>query len=291
MALSTSSYFSNSIVGIPQVAGEGVDIYASDTNPKFAIGTKFERQDGSVFRYAAFGGACTAGQVLACVTTDIGFAGVTSAIVSTSSTYQIPVEPVGIYPNGIGSRFMVINTSTANGIAVAHTYRGGYITIGAHKNDGIYVAGQTYRIKDSTAAGTPAAGLMRLDLYDKLLATITTSAFISVAGSKFNDLSPADDSVANSLAIPVGVAMNVQSNGTFGWVQSKGPVGVQLDVEAGGSSAGYLAVLGTSGLGTVIAVANLMTSGASLIPATPLIGVVLSAASSTCTAIVDLMLE
>ena len=291
MAISTSSYFSNSIVGIPQVAGESVDIYANDSAPRFAIGTKFERQDGSVFRYSYFANACTAGQVMASVTTDIGFAGVTSAFVSTSSTYQMVNEPVGTYPNGVGSRYIVINTATASALAAAGQYKGGYLTVGAHKNDGIYVANQTYRIKNSTATGTPASGLLRFELYDKLLATITTSAFLSVAGSRYNGLTPADDTIASAVAVPAGVAMNTMTATYFGWVQTRGPVGVILDVEAAGSSAGYLAVLGTSGLGSIIAVANLQTSGASLIPAMLPIGVCMSAASSTTTCIVNLSIE
>ena len=290
MTISTSSYFSNSIVGIPQVAGELVDVYASDATPKFALGTKFERQDGAVFRYAHFAGACTAGQVLASATTDVSFVSVSSSVISTSSTYQMYTEPLGVYPNGIGSRFIIIQTSAGNASAVANQYRGGYLTVSPHKNDGVYVAGQTYRVKGSTLPGNPVAAgssLMRLELYDKLIATITTSAFIGVAGSKFNDLTPADDTIASGIAVVAGVAMNVQQAGYFGWVQSKGPVGIQLDVEAAGCSAGYLAVLGTNNIGSVIAVANLQTSGASLIPSQPIIGIVMSVCSSTQTAVVD----
>ena len=292
MAISTSSYFSNSIVGLPQVAGEGVDVYATDTAPKFAIGTKFERQDGCVFRYAHFAAACTAGQVMASAASDTGYCTLSSSIISTSSTYQVPVEPVGVYPNGIGSRYILIQTATASISAAANQYAGGYITIGAHKNDGVYVAGQTYRIRGNlvpTVSG--ASSLLRFSLYDKLIATIPTSAFITVAGNRHNDLAPADDTVANALSVPAGVAMNVQAAGNFGWVQTRGPAGVQLDANATGTSAGYIAVLGTGNLGSVLAVAGLMTSTGAIVNGIPYIGVVMAASSANQTTIVDLKIE
>ena len=88
MAISTSSYFSNSLVGVPQVGGEIIsDIYATDTNPKIAIGTKFERQDGAVFRYAHFASQTSAGQVVASVASDICLASTTSAAVTPAAAY------------------------------------------------------------------------------------------------------------------------------------------------------------------------------------------------------------
>ena len=67
MAVSSSSYFSNSIVGQPQV-GADIDIYESSTSPKYAVGFGFTRADGCKYRYAHFGATTNRGVM---VSTDL----------------------------------------------------------------------------------------------------------------------------------------------------------------------------------------------------------------------------
>ena len=67
MAVSSSSFFSNAIVGTPQV-GADIDVYGSSTSPKFAVGFGFTRADGSKYRYSHFGAATNRGL---CVSTDV----------------------------------------------------------------------------------------------------------------------------------------------------------------------------------------------------------------------------
>ena len=282
MAISTSTYFSNSLVGVPQVAGEFVDVLESTANPKFAVGTKFERQDGAVFRYAHFGAACTGGQVLCTVNTDVSYVQLTSSVISTSSTYQQNVEPIGVYPNGIGSRFIalssVIKTCTNN------DYTGGYIVASPHKNDGVYVnsTGVTYRIKKSDATTTSSPYYTKFELYDKLVATIPTSALISIAGNKFSDIAPGTAAaVGNNL--PAGVATRNQTADYFGWVQTRGIGGVLIEGAAGGS-AGDIAVLSTGMVGGAQVVALATTLGV----AKNILGTLVQASSGSTFGLIDI---
>ena len=62
MAVSSSSYFNNAIVGQPQVGGD-VDITETHTSPKYAVGQLWTRSDGAKFAYAHFGATTTQGRL------------------------------------------------------------------------------------------------------------------------------------------------------------------------------------------------------------------------------------
>jgi hypothetical protein len=278
MAISTTSYFSNSLVGVPQVAGD-VDVLATHATPRFALGTKFERQDGAVFRYAHFGAACTGGQIMCPVTSETSYAQVTSAVISTSTTYQSPGDPIGTLPNGIGSRYLVLTVITAT----AHQYSGGYIVATNHKDDGVQTAayGVTYRIKDNTATTTASPYNAKFELYDQLVATLTTSAFVSIAGSKFNDLVPGKSAAATA-NLPAGVATRTQAAAAYGWVQTRGLVGVLTEGASAGSS-GDLALLSSGMAGAVVPLATGTTLGA----LKTIVGIIAQASSGSTFGIVD----
>lgn len=255
MAISTSTYFSNSLVGVPQVAGD-VDVLATHSTPRFAVGTKFERQDGAIFRYAHFGAACTGGQIMCPVTSETTYNTVTSAVMSTSTTYQSAGDPIGVLPNGIGSRYLVLTVITAT----ANQYAGGYVVATNHKDDGVQQDGYgvCYRIKSNTATTTSTPYYAKFELYDQLVATIGTSAFITIAGSKYHDLVPGKAAAATA-NLPAGVATRKQAAAAFGWVQTRGIGGCLIEAAAGGS-AGDIAVLSTgmAGGATVLALGTTM---------------------------------
>ena len=221
MSLSTTSYFSNSLVGVPQVAGENVDIYASDSAPKFAIGTKFERQDGAVFRYAHFAGAASQGQLLATIVSDstVGWA-TTNTCIAPSSTYQMPDEQGGVYPGSLGSRYVIINST-----ATVNTYAGAYLITVASTG-----RGYQYRIRGNSATGTPATGNIRVQLYDQLQAAVAGTTGWIIVGCKYNDLTICPVSTADGI-IPAGIKCvgTTSSTNTWGWIQTKGIAGVISD--------------------------------------------------------------
>lgn len=63
MAISTTGYFSNAIVGQPQ-AGADIDIHEVNSTPKFALGFGFTRSDGNKYRYVQLSAATSAGTLV-----------------------------------------------------------------------------------------------------------------------------------------------------------------------------------------------------------------------------------
>lgn len=266
MAISTSSYFSNSIVGIPQVAGEGVDLYESTQNPRFALGTKFERQDGCVFRYAQFSTAATAGRLMSSTEADISVAYATSnTCTAPTSTYQMPQETVGVYPGAIGSRYLIsaVTGSAANSLA------GAYLSIVAGPG-----LGYTYRIRSNTASGTPATGVCRLELYDAIKVAVTAASYVTVRGCKYNDL--ADATTASNVV--AGVNLSAKTASYFGWIQTRGIIGVYT---ADLLTIGQTVSISSAGAGAVAGWIYGTTGGTYLTNTQPIVGYVATVGTNT----------
>ena len=296
MAISTTSYFSNSIVGVPNIAGELVDVYSKSSTPKFALGTKFERQDGAVFRYAYFAAATSAGHIVASISTDTSFVMMTSGAVAPSSTYQMPNEQPGVYPGAVGSRYIVTGGSGCPNLlagvvalsATANQFAGSYLTIVSSNVAG--AQGYTYRVRSNTVTGTPATGLTRFELYDPLVTAVSTNTTISIAGSKYNDLAAA---FMTNGTIIAGVVPIVQAATYYGWVQTKGIAGVQLDSTASTGSNGYWISLSTgiAGAGATQVTITTGAAGNGVAFWTPLVGTLVAATSGSYAGIVDLCIE
>lgn len=265
MAISSNSWFSNAIVGVPQI-GDDIDIYREDTSPTRAIGTKYERQDGAVFRYVHFGATVdSAGLVLA---TDLSESSVTmtpAAFVASSSTYQVPNEPAGTYPNMKGSKYMIITKATVT----ADDYAGGYITL----SSGNSATSHTYRIKGNTATGDPSSGNIRIQLYDKLQAGINSSQSYSIMGCKYANLEASNAATGTDM-VAAGVSLiKVTTAGDYGWILTKGIVGVLSDAST--LLAGRAVQMSTTTVGAVapaLAVISTLTSTAYGARIDPIIG-------------------
>jgi hypothetical protein len=234
MSVSSTSYFSNSVVGVPNIASDVKIIEQSET-PRFAIGTKFERQDGAIFRYVHFGADINSAGLL--VGADVSEIGVETIELNKnpSSAYQMPDDQYSIYPGQRNSRYMIINKS---GVSV-DDYAGGYLTIVDYAGQ----IGHTYRIKGNTASGVPLSGYFRAELYSRLMTTVANGTVISIAGCKYNNVEPA--AWTNS---DVAVGVSIQSSSTtkcYGWVQTKGIAACLQDTTTPLSS--YTAYMSTGG--------------------------------------------
>lgn len=277
MAISSSSYFSNSIVGVPQVGGEYADVYASTASPRYALGTKYERQDGAVFRYGQFASATSAGYVVASVATDIQQLIIAATIATPATTYQMPNETIGVYPGSIGSRYFVSTITSA-----ANQFAGGTVTFSAGPG-----AGYTYRIKGNTVTGTPATGKARFELYDPLVAEVGTATYATIYGSKYNDLNPASSTLMNV----IGVCVKNQAANYYGWVLTQGDIGIWQDAAALGGSAGMLACVSTATAGMVARGASVATTGDNVSILYPIVGTYLISSTGSTLAIVKVSLE
>lgn len=219
MAVSTSSYFSNAIVGTPG-QGADVDLYQSSTLPKYQVGFGFTRGDGNVYHYGHFGALTNRGQVVSKL---------------ASETNQTKIENVGalvanltkqggeiMNPNAIGSRYMqLVITATANQFA------GGYLTVTTGNG-----AGFTYRIKGNDATSAQVTGNTFLNLYDPVQVAIDSNSDIIIAGSPYADLFPAT-TVTITAATVAGVACTNNSAGSYGFICTGGIIGALQDANTG----------------------------------------------------------
>lgn len=285
MSQSTSAYFSNSIVGVPQIGGD-VDIYESHTYPKFTIGTKMEREDGSIFRYCCFGAAVNRGMIVApdYSVDELPCSGYSAnAVIATSSTYQQGVERAGLYPNMKGSRFMCITYTTTTKDDLA----GGYITISS--GTGI---GYTYRIKgNAVSSGTSCI----VTLYDPLVVGLDATGDIAISPSKYTRLKPAG--AASTSGFPTGISIStIATSSPFGWIQTRGIVGVAWSgaVTANIQATAVLSetdVGCAKQLGMGIVAANTSSILANLLSVAPVIGRIVVATATSGHALVNVQLE
>jgi len=205
MAVATTSYFSNSIQGIPQIGGD-VDLYVSGTTPKFAIGYRIQRQDGAEFVYSHFGATTGAGQL---TSQDLS----ESSLVDSDNIVIAPASAETVTDGTVGSKFLQVTLAAVT----AGMYAGGYLTITDDTGEG-----HTYRIKGNTATDDPATGDFRIELCDKIVVALDATSDIAITGSLYANLEP---STTTDTAVS-GVSMVAQAAADYGWVQTAGVAGV-----------------------------------------------------------------
>jgi hypothetical protein len=143
--------------------------------------------------------------------TSVGYV-TTNTCFAPSSTYQQPDEPAGVYPGSIGSRYVIIGSSSD-----VHTYDGAYLHIVAATG-----LGQQYRIRASS--GTLGAKYIKLALYDQLQTAIDNTSVFAITGCKYNALTAAAATTNGNNAI-AGIKVSGNTYGTagqYGWVQTGG---------------------------------------------------------------------
>ena len=205
MAVSTTSYFSNSAQGLPGVAGD-FNKFDSSTIPKFPIGHRIPAQNGDVYVYSHFGLTTKAGDM---VSTDLS----ESSLVDSDNIVIAPASTVSTTDGAVGSKFVQITLAAVT----ADQYAGGKLII----TDGPGI-GYTYRIKGNTATDDPTTGDFRLELYDKIQVALDATSDIAISGSLYANLEPATTTdIAAS-----GVSCAAQATADYGWIQTEGDVGV-----------------------------------------------------------------
>lgn len=221
MAFSTTSWFNNGIVGIPQV-GADVDIFETSTTPKVAVGTRFTRSDGNEYVYSHFGAdAISSGGLV--VATDLSESGSTNAgatIYASGSVTAIAGETVK--PGSSGSHYVQV---IGKGIS-ADQFAGGYLQV--TDGDGF---GYQYRIRGNTAAVQLTSGsayTYYVELYEPLQQTLASvqTTWHRIVGSRYANLESATPATDMWLA---GVTTASHASGSYGWVQANGVAGIRVD--------------------------------------------------------------
>lgn len=210
MALDANRYFSNRNVPGPTLAG-GFNKFDTHVSPKYAVGFPVEAADGSVYRYCHFG-ADTAVGVL--VSTDVS----ETSLVDSDNIILAPASSVNTDDGKIGSYFfeMTLATTTAN------QYAGGKFITTDDTGEGY-----TYDIKGNTATDNPASGTIRVELFQPLQVALDATTDCAIAASPYNnvEIATTTDGVIAGVSCS---AMDV-SEQSYGWIQTKGLVGILAD--------------------------------------------------------------
>jgi hypothetical protein len=234
MTLNASRYFSNAIVGTPQV-GADINILEVHATPRFAVGFGFTRSDGNKYRYGYANAGVAAGLVVAPTMASSGLTKTDNSVITPTSA--VPVAGDAVLPGRIGSRYLEVTTASK----AAGQFAGGYLLI----EDG---SGRsyTYRIKNNTATGNPASGTIRIELYEALKANLSADTDIIIAPNPWNDVVAAD-TATNFMSAGVSCATTTSSL-PYGWFCTKGQTGVlQYGAITAGNSVCLAASPATSG--------------------------------------------
>src|SRR3990167_1530797 len=275
MAVSSSSYFSNSIVGQIQV-GSDIDIYRVDSTPKYSVGIGFVRGDGNKYRYSHFGALSNRGLLVA---QDYIESSLTSTNLNAGALIANITKPAGeiVNPNTAGSHYVqAVVTATAN------QFDGAYLSV--------IDQGFQYRIKNTTATGDPVTGNCYLELYEPLAATVDSNSDFLVTGCPYANLEPAVAVTSTTGFTAVsGVTVANNSSTNYGWIQTGGVATILASARVG--SVGSLAVLSTNTAGAVCYASTDAATTANGLGWSPIVGYFLNPVSASAYAVVKLMLE
>lgn len=234
MTLNSSRYFSNAIVGTPQV-GADINILEVHATPRFAVGFGFTRADGNKYRYGYANAGVASGLAVSPTIASSALTKTDNSVVAPTSAIAVAGET--ILPGRIGSRFLEVTTASKT----AGQFAGGYFITEDGSGEGF-----TYRIKYNTATGDPASGNIRVELYEPLKANLSTDTDIIIAPNPLNDLVAAD-TVTNFMTCGVSCATTT-TTAPYGWFCTKGQIGVaQNGAITAGSSVCLAAAPATSG--------------------------------------------
>jgi len=222
MAVSASSLNSVAVIGVPSVVSE-IDLNESGTAAKRALGFKVEDAQGKIYRWAHFGDAVTAGKL---VSNDLS----ESSLVDSDNIVIAPASSVSGTDGAAGSRFVEITLASVT----AGQFAGGQLAITDDSGEGY-----TYDVIGNTATGDPATGNFRLELARPIVVALDATSDICIMGSQYANLEPATTTDINV----VGVSMASMAAGDYGWIMTKGQVGI---LDQGTTTIGTQCMIGSA---------------------------------------------
>ncbi len=200
MAVSTTNYFTNVLTG-PQGGGD-FNIFDTHSTPRYAIGTKVTKADGSEYVYSHFGADTAAGIMV-------------SQDLSESSLLDIDIVLGTASASGTdgdaGKKFVQATEASVT----ADQFAGGYLSIEDDTGEGYM-----YRIKGNTATNDPATGDIRIELHDKIQVSMVAATTGNIQGSLYANL----EAATTTDVAAAGVSCNAMTTAStaWGWVQVSG---------------------------------------------------------------------
>lgn len=182
-------------------------LFSEDTVQNADFGAKASTSDGRTYRFVKVGGtALVAGNVFDGPATVPNHKNITVAAAAAVAAKQVTVT--------LGA--------TA---ATANQYAGGVMVV----ND-VDGQGFTYGIKSHPAADASAALVVTLNDDETIQVALTTSSQVSLVANRYNGVII---HASTETGVPVGVAIKNITAGSFGWIQSGGPVSCLSDATVG----------------------------------------------------------
>lgn len=175
------------------------DLFTSSTTQGTDLGALGTTGDGRYFRYALVGATTLVpGKVYQGPAQD--------------ATNQTPAGGLAVTAAAIGATQVTISTSTT---LAANLLAGGYMVVAVTPGQGY-----TYKIKSNTATAGATGCVITLE--DPILVALTTSSRVLLNKSPYDGIVVAPGTVTGTI---VGVPVYAAANATYGWVQTRGPVG------------------------------------------------------------------
>jgi hypothetical protein len=240
MAAGTNDPFNNGVVqGVPSVAVD-FNKFAMHVTPRFTLGFKVEDGEGSTYRYARFNANTNRGVLVAQDISESSMGDSDNALLAAASA-------VTVGDGAIGSRYVQM---TASGILI-NQFAGGKLILSDDTGEGF-----TYDIIGNTATANTSTGThyIRIELKQPIVTAVDTTTDVILTGNKYANLEIATNGTDAFLA---GVTCNtiVFATASYGWVQTKGIVGI---LTTGTDVIGEKVVLSTVINGAVVATSDLI---------------------------------
>jgi len=246
MAISSSNSFNKAAGSPPAVVGQ-FDKFEQHASPKFSVGYKVEEADGSVYRYCHFGADVAVGVL---VSTDVS----ETCVAESDNSITAPADCVDTTDGTLGSKYVQMTATGTSG-----QFRGAKFVTTDDTGEGY-----TYDIVGNTATNDPATSDLRIQLAQPLQVAVDDTTDFIIQSSLYNDVEIAVDGTNDNLAGVTCAAMDV-SSAAWGWIQTKGVVGILVGTTA--PSLGDVCVLSSEVSGAVMKL-----GGAATVAVTDLMG-------------------
>lgn len=175
------------------------DLLAVSTTQQLPLGFRAIGENGNAYRYVKAGGTVGAGRAV------IAPDNVANHLNGTLGTHAIGVSE--------------LNVTVGATAVTADQYKGGLLVINAGTG-----AGQSFRIKGNTAAGS--GGTTKIQIEGALVtATATASSKANLYPNEYNGVTTS----ATAAKVRVGVSVRDMTDGQYGWVLTRGVGSLLVD--------------------------------------------------------------
>ena len=260
MAISSSNSFNKAAGSPPAVVGQ-FDKFEQHASPKFSVGYKVEEADGSVYRYCHFGADVAVGVL---VSTDVS----ETCIAESDNNITAPTDCVDTTDGTLGSKYVQMTATGTSG-----QFRGAKFVTTDDTGEGY-----TYDIVGNTATNDPATSDLRIQLAQPLQVAVDGSTNFIIQSSLYNDCEIVTTGTDQCVAGVTCAAMDV-SSAAWGWVQTKGVVGILTDTTP--AKIGEITVVSANVDGAVMAMGATAHATLTSIISDEILGVCLQVGDST----------